>query len=177
MNGPLSKREKQVFKMKGTFGIPCFQWVGILCGFWLVMSANSAQAEYLDRLLILDLLRSSQFEELEQKLVRQERLYKQKKIPEEHMAAAYYSFANSDPELEIRLNEWVGKWKLAGFAYLARGIYYCNLGWTTRGCIMVKVPPEDAITPALIRIAGRFRWASSRLSLTLAPLSACGLSI
>ncbi len=131
--------------MKGTFGIPCFQWVGILCGFWLVMSANSAQAEYLDRLLILDLLRSSQFEELEQKLVRQERLYKQKKIPEEHMATAYSSFANSDPELEIRLNEWVGKRKLAGIAYLARGIYYCNLGWTTRGARFISETPQDRV--------------------------------
>ena len=87
---------------EGTFGNSFVQWIALLCGLWILMSSSVAQAEFLDRLSIIDLLRSGQFEKLEQMLAKQENLYQQVKIPEKHVEAAYLSFANSDPDWKLR---------------------------------------------------------------------------
>lgn len=121
------------------------RFAGIVCGLWVLLNVNTAHAEYLDRLMLLDLLRSSQFEKLDQTLSQQERLYHQGKIPEQHLEAAYLSFANSNPDLASRFNEWVEKEGSPGFAYLARGIYYWHLGWVHRGNRYVNETPQERI--------------------------------
>ena len=105
-----------------------------------------AQAEFLDRLALLQLLRNNEFSTLEKKLTAQERLYKEGKIPEEHVESAYFSFANSDPSIEENLNEWIEHERIPGLARLARGVYYWNLGWLTRGSQYSSKTPEERFT-------------------------------
>ena len=47
--------------------------------------------------------------------------------------AAFFAFANSDLALEPRFNEWVLRFPESYAAPLARGVYYWNLGWLSRG--------------------------------------------
>ena len=119
--------------MKGLIRKTCPSLIGLLCGLCLLANASDAHTKYLDRLKILDMLRTKQFTELEKTLAQQELRYQQGKIPEEHVEAAYLTFGNSDPEFEPRFREWVQQEGSTGRSHLARGIYYRNLGWITRG--------------------------------------------
>ena len=105
-------------------------WFGLLVFFF---SPEIVHAEFLDRLKLVSHLRQGHYQKLEQILTRQERLYQAKKIPEEHVEAAYYAFANSAADIEEKLNEWVARDKNNGTASLSRGFYYWNLGWKARG--------------------------------------------
>jgi len=134
-----------VFIVKGIFALSFPQWVGLLCSLWILFHAPDAHTKYLDRLHILDLLRSSQFEKLELTMAQQERWYQQGKTPESHVEAAYLAFANSNPELENRFNKWVDSYPSRGRAHLARGIYYRNLGWITRGYRYISKTRQERI--------------------------------
>lgn len=124
---------------------------GIVIWVFLSMVASlqfptPAHAKFLDRLALLNLLRSSEFFTLEKKLTTQEQLYKEGQIPEEHVESAFFSFANSDPKLEEKLNEWIKNEQIPGLAHLARGIYYWKLGWLTRGSKYASKTPEARLT-------------------------------
>ena len=105
-------------------------WFGVLVFFF---SPEVVHAKFLDRLELISHLRQGHYQKLEQIFTRQEQQYQAKKIPEGHVEAAYFAFANSAPDLEEKLNEWVAKGDNSGTAHLARGIYYWNIGWTARG--------------------------------------------
>ncbi len=105
-------------------------WTGVLFFFF---APEVVHAEFLDRLELVTLLRQNQFAKLEHILTRQEYQYREKKIPEEHVEAAYYAFANSASDLENNLNDWVARNEQTGTAHLARGVYDWNIGWKSRG--------------------------------------------
>ncbi len=76
-------------------------WFGVLVFFF---SPEIVHAEFLDRLELIQHLRQGHYEQLEEILTRQERLYQSNKIPEEHVEAAYFAFANSAPDLSQKLD-------------------------------------------------------------------------
>ncbi len=115
-------------------------WLGLLIFFF---SPDVVKAEFLDRLELLDHLRQGHYQQLEQILIHQERLYQSKKIPEEHVEATYFAFANSAADLEEKLNEWVQQPSRSGTAQLARGMYYWNIGWKTRGGEYAAETPNE----------------------------------
>ncbi len=117
-------------------------WFGLLVFFF---SPEVIHAEFLDRLELISHLRQGHYQKLEQILTRQERLYQAKKIPEEHVEAAYYAFANSAADLEEKLNEWVARDKTNGTASLARGVYYWNRGWISRGYAFFSETPNERV--------------------------------
>lgn len=108
-------------------------------------SPEVVHAEFLDRLELINHLRQIHYSKLEQILTRQERLYQAKKIPEEHVEAAYLSFANSAADLKEKLNEWVTRNDKNGTALLARGIYYWNRGWKSRGGEFFSETPNERV--------------------------------
>ena len=113
---------------------PAIKVLSLLLGLLVFFfSPEVVHAEFLDRLELINHLRQGHYQKLEQILARQERLYQAKKIPEEHVEAAYFAFANSAADLEEKLNEWVTRNDKNGTALLARGIYYWNIGWLARG--------------------------------------------
>lgn len=109
-------------------------------------SPEVVHAEFLDRLELIKHLRQGHYSKLEQMLTRQERLYQAKEIPEEHVESAYLSFANSAADLEEKLNEWVAGNDKDGTAHLARGIYFWNRGWITRGYAFFSETPKEGIS-------------------------------
>ena len=117
-------------------------WFGLLVFFF---SPEVVHAEFLDRLELINHLRQGHYQKLEQILTHQERLYQAKKIPEEHVEAAYFAFANSAADLEEKLNEWVARDKTKGTALLARGIYYWNRGWKSRGGAFFSNTPNERV--------------------------------
>ena len=117
-------------------------WFGLLVFFF---SPEVIHAEFLDRLELISHLRQGQYQKLEQILTHQEHLYQTKKIPEEHVETAYYAFANSAADLEEKLNEWTSRDRSKGIAPLARGIYYWNRGWKSRGFAFFSDTPNERV--------------------------------
>ena len=105
-------------------------WFGVLVFFF---SPEVVHAKFLDRLELISHLRQGHYVKLEKLLTHQEQLYRAKEIPEEHVEATYYAFANSAADLEEKLDEWVQQSSSSGTAHLARGVYYWNIGWKARG--------------------------------------------
>jgi len=117
-------------------------WLGVLVFFF---SPDVVHAEFLDRLELLNHLRQGHYQKLEQMLTRQEKLYRANKIPEEHVEAAYFAFANSAADLKEKLDKWVAHDQSNGTALLARGVYFWNIGWKTRGGRYMSKTPEERV--------------------------------
>ncbi len=113
-------------------------WFGFLAFFF---SPEIVHAEYLDRLELVNHLRQGHYSQLEKILAHQEILYQKNTIPEEHVEAAYWAFANSAADLKEKLNEWVQQPSKSGTAHLARGMYYWNIGWKARGSNYMSATP------------------------------------
>jgi tetratricopeptide (TPR) repeat protein len=117
-------------------------WFGVLVCFF---SPDVVHAEFLDRLELPNHLRQGHYQQLERIFTRQERLYRAKKFPEEHVEAAYVAFANSAADLEEPLNIWVARGEKSGTAFLARGAYFWQLGWTARGGRYMSETPDERV--------------------------------
>ncbi len=87
-----------------------------------------------DRLQILELLTAERFDTLDVRLNQLQQDYAKDPVAAERpFVDAFDSFSNSDPSLENKLVKWIAASPGSYAAYLARGIYYINLGFLSRG--------------------------------------------
>ncbi len=125
---------------------PAIRVLGLWCGLLVFFfSPDVIHAEFLDRLELIQHLRQGHYQKLEQIFTRQETLYQAKKIPEEHVEAAYYTFANSAADLQEKLDEWVTRNDAGGTSLLARGVYHWNIGWLARGGAYMSETPKERV--------------------------------
>ena len=92
-----------------------------------------AAAPQPDALALARLLKDGQFATLEATIVDYQKRFEADHQTEWVTVAASDAFANSDPELEPRLNEWVAAMPDSYAAPLARGAFYDHLAWLSRG--------------------------------------------
>lgn len=108
----------------------------ILLGLYLSLSSLPEHAHarpVLDRREFLQLLRQDNLDELEAQLQKYVDDYRAGKISDHIVEQAYYSFGSADPDLESKLNEWIADRPGSYSARIARGLFYMNLGWISRG--------------------------------------------
>lgn len=86
-----------------------------------------------DRLHIVAMLRSGEFGSLDAMLSGYQERYESGRGSEAHVVSAFLAFANSEPALRSRLDEWVLEMPDSYAASLARGAYLWRLGWLSRG--------------------------------------------
>ena len=103
----------------------------VLLTFW--PAASVAAEHFPDNLELVGLLRAGQFEELEARLTAYQKGFETGVVPEETVEVAFWSFGIFDPELESKFALWRLRIPDSYAALLARGIYYKNLGWNSRG--------------------------------------------
>jgi len=82
--------------------------------------------------MILDLLKERKYGELDALFSGYQTSYEDGKVSDETVKRAYVSFANSDPTLKPKLNEWTEHSPKACSAFLARGVYLRNLGFLAK---------------------------------------------
>lgn len=80
------------------------------------------------------LLNNKRYDQLDSVLKNYQNIYEANMIEEEeNIYIAFYAFNTKNTSLEVFFNEWVDKHPKSYAAYLARGIYYKNMGWKKRG--------------------------------------------
>lgn len=103
--------------------------------FVLLLCPESAMGAvgFPDRLRLVAMLRSGEFGSLDAMISGYQERYESARGPEAHVVSAFLAFANSDPALRSRLDEWVLEMPDSDAAPLARGAYLWRLGWLSRG--------------------------------------------
>ena len=105
--------------------------VAVLLALWPTTAAGTER--FPDKLELVGLLRAGQFEELEARLTTYQESFEAGGIAEDVVDAAFFAFANSDLALEPRFSQWLLRFPESYAAPLARGVYYWQLGWLSRG--------------------------------------------
>ena len=82
---------------------------------------------------IISLLEAQAFDELDDMLVRTEKVYEKDPLTERDMDLSFDAFYRANPKLEPLLTKWIKAKPESAVAYTARGVYFTNLGWATRG--------------------------------------------
>lgn len=93
---------------------------------------KNGPGDFPDNLELLALLREKKFDALEARLVAYQKGYEDGTGPEKYVGHAFTAFANSDPALQAKLDQWVLMMPKSYAAPLARGIYHWRLGWVSR---------------------------------------------
>ena len=114
--------------------------VAVLLALWPLAAAG--RERFPDRLELVGLLRRAQFEELEARLTTYQESFEAGRISENVVDAAFFAFANSDLALEPRFSQWLLRFPDSYAAPLARGVYYWQLGWLSRGGGYVRNTPK-----------------------------------
>jgi len=81
----------------------------------------------------LELLKSKRYVELNHKLESIVERYETDPTTERDADLAFDTFFRAGPDLEPLLSNWIAKQPGSYAAFLARGIYYSNVGWSRRG--------------------------------------------
>lgn len=95
--------------------------------------AQSLEHDYLDSLALIDLLKKRQYRKLDRQLANVQTRYENGEVSDIVVMLAFDALANSDPEHEALLNEWVEEMPESYVARAARGIYLVDVGWSHRG--------------------------------------------
>lgn len=83
---------------------------------------------------LLHLLKQQDYKQLDAELQSYQMAYEDNMVEEEdNLYMAFYAFNTSDESLEKYFNEWVETAPKSYAAYLARGIYFKNIGWKYQG--------------------------------------------
>lgn len=82
---------------------------------------------------LLALLKSRDYDELDSLLDRLVKRYDKDSQFEGTVDIAFDAFFRAGPELEPLLTEWIARRPRSYVAYLARGVHYAKVGWSTRG--------------------------------------------
>lgn len=113
----------------------------ILLTFW--PAASAAVEQFPDKLELVGLLRAGNFEELEARLTAYQEGFETGAVPEKTVEIAFASFDIFDPVLESKFALWRLHIPDSYAALLARGIYYHNLGWNSRGTRIAKDTSDE----------------------------------
>ena len=109
----------------------------------LALPAETRAEASPDTLELVGLLRDGRFEELEARLTAYQEGFEAGRNSEESVDIAFSSFGIFDPELESKFALWRLRIPESYAALLARGIYYHNLGWNSRGTRYVGDTSEE----------------------------------
>jgi tetratricopeptide (TPR) repeat protein len=93
----------------------------------------------------LDLLAREQFEELDRRFAAVQQSYKDAKISDEDLRAAFRVFYATDAALEPRYRAWVNHSPRSYVAHLARGIYYKKVGAERRGSKFISETSDEQL--------------------------------
>ncbi len=96
-----------------------------------------------DRAGLIAALRAGRFAELDAELMRIEDAVEAHRLPERNLDYAFRSFANSDPALEARFDEWIAASPRSFAAYFARGRYVLHLADLAKENATVAKVPAD----------------------------------
>lgn len=99
-----------------------------------------------ERQIILKLLRSGQFSQLDQQYNTFQERYEKGTINDYELTLKYQAFYDTSPDNEAFLTQWIIKNPTSYPARLARGIYIRKLGEAARGAKYIKdTPPENIV--------------------------------
>jgi tetratricopeptide (TPR) repeat protein len=101
----------------------------------LFFCSSAFASELPNKLELLKLLKDRNYNRLEAILVNYQTDYEKDfdYQKEDVVDYAFLVFDTSDPSFEKNLNEWVNKMPKSYAALMARGMYYYNIGWLSRG--------------------------------------------
>ena len=105
--------------------------------------ARAADEGLPDRAGLMAKLRAGHFADLDAELARIEDAVEAHRLPERNVDYAFHSFANSDPALESRLDEWVAASPRSFAAFFARGRYILHLADLANWNATVSEVPAD----------------------------------
>ena len=86
-----------------------------------------------DQFALIELLKSGNFQGLEQTLTSYQDAFEESTAPELWVDRAFLTFINSDPGLEDLFKRWKSAYPKSFALHGAQGVYYWNLGWHARG--------------------------------------------
>ncbi len=98
-----------------------------------VLFAGVAAPVFPDRISILEMLENRQFDELDEMLQTMQSNYEQGTGDERLLDYVLETMANSSPEYEVLMDDWVSSHPESYVSYLARAYYYYGVAWSWRG--------------------------------------------
>lgn len=105
----------------------------LFCCLGLCHAGLLAAAVFPERLSLLDSIHDGRFQELENTLVSLQESIDAGTGDDRQLGFVLETLANSDPETEARLNEWIRLSPRSYAAYLVRAYYYYDVAWSWRG--------------------------------------------
>ncbi|MGC4095731.1 MAG: DUF4034 domain-containing protein [Nitrospira sp.] len=123
-----------------------------------------------DRQAVINLLRSAQFNRLNQLYEDLQKQYEDGVINDRDLTLQYQAFYDTAPENERFLNQWVEKSPKSYPARLARGIYYASIGEQRRGTDSIQNTPTGKILDLHRYLDFSNRDVSDSLPLTAKPI-------
>ena len=103
-----------------------------------VVNSVAAAEKYPDRLELFAMAKNGQFAKLDARLSGYQESFEAGRLSDRIVGFAFETFASSDPVLQTKLSEWIKRMPNSYAALLARGMYYENLGWISRGAMLAK---------------------------------------
>jgi tetratricopeptide (TPR) repeat protein len=104
----------------------------LLCLSLFLFSSN-ASSSFPDRLHLLGLLENKKYDELGDVFLSFQSRYEEEKADEKLVFFVLETLANSNPEYEELINEWVETQAESYVPYLVRAYYYYGIAWSWRG--------------------------------------------
>ena len=114
---------------KARAGLTAALFVVLAAAAWTALSQPAAGKAAWDRLSLLALLDTAEYERLDAYLVGLQWRYERGEHSEAKLENAFAAFASADPELQPKLDAWIERRPRSFAAHLARGEYYRHLGW------------------------------------------------
>ena len=99
----------------------------------MFISDGFAGPEFPDRISILQLFENRQFDKLEELIQSYQQNYEENGGDERLVVFVLETIANSNPEYEVYLDDWINSNPESYIPYLARAYYYHGVAWSWRG--------------------------------------------
>ena len=99
---------------------------------WGAPNSNSEMDKY-----ILSLVKAQDFDKLESMLIEIENDYEKDYLKERKVDLAFDTFYRARSDLDRLLGNWIKAKPNSYIAYMARGVYYTKVGWSSRGTAYV----------------------------------------
>ena len=179
-----SRRRYLITGQAGTIAIGKRVWQFGILGLvfmlpMLVLSSCTSSGPSIFKREIIEIVKRGDYEEVERLLSKLQKMFEADETNESDVNRAFNAFANSDPTLNLRLDEWIERKPESSFALTARGIYNWHLGWITRGEQTVSQTHPD-LFPAMkqfFAVAKRDLTAALRLNNKIAKAYTTLMSI
>lgn len=178
------RRHYLIAGQAGTVAIGRRVWqFWILCFVFMLpmqaLSSPTSSGPSIFKREIIEIVKRGDYEEVERLLSKLQKMFDADETNESDVNRAFNAFANSDPTLNLRLDEWIGRKPESSFALTARGIYNWHLGWITRGerTVSRTHPKRFAAMKQFFAVAKRDLTAALRLNNKIAKAYTTLMSI